>query len=204
MDFLGLQHAIQVVDGILFDIPLEQEGAPLQFTCGKGLCIVNLSDTAALKMMRFNWSQLLHLYVAFNLEGQLEPMQDKLALSSEHFFNGTPCCYRIHPEEVFLYTLCRLATGLTWCQMVDFYISGDTTWWTFAYSWMLKTLDQRYINIISHQGLARYVDEFQAYRCAIQEYVQRDHQRELINGTMMIAPGINFMPWDIFGFIDAL
>ena len=67
---------------------------------------------------------------------------------------------------------------------------------------MLKYLNQRYINIIGHQGLARYVDEFPAYRCMIQQYVQRNHQRELIDGTMMIVPGINFMPWDIFGFID--
>jgi hypothetical protein len=33
-------------------------------------------------------------------------------------------------------------------------------------------------------------------------HVQCNHQRELINGTMTIVPGINFMPWDIFGFID--
>jgi hypothetical protein len=132
--FLGLLHAIQVVNGVLFDIPLEQEEAPLQFTCGKGLRIDDLSDTAALKLMCFNWSQLCRLYATFNLEGQLKPMQDKLAFPMGHFFNGTPCCYRIHPEEVFLYTLCRLATGLTRCQMVDFYFGGDTTWWTFAYS----------------------------------------------------------------------
>jgi hypothetical protein len=129
-------------------------------------------------------------------------MQDKLAFPTGHFFNGTPCCYRIHPEEVFIYTLCKLATGLTQCQMVDFYIGGDTTHWTFAYSWMLKYLSQRYVNIIGHQGLACYVDKFPAYRCTIQEYVQRDHQRELIDGTMTIVPGINFMPWDAFGFID--
>jgi hypothetical protein len=36
----------------------------------------------------------------------------------------------------------------------------------------------------------------------IQEYIQCDHQRKLIDGTMTIVPGINFMPWDIFGFID--
>jgi hypothetical protein len=84
--------AIQVVDGILFDIPLEQEEAPLQVTCKKGLRIDDLSDTAALKMICINWSQLRRLYPAFNLEGQLEPMQDKLAFPMGHFFDGTPCC----------------------------------------------------------------------------------------------------------------
>jgi hypothetical protein len=201
MGFLGLLHAVQVVDGILFDILLEQEEAPHQFNRGKGLRINNLADTAALKMTCFNWSQLRCLYVAFNLEGQLKPMQDKLVLTG-HFFNGTPCYDRIHLEEVFIYTLCKLATGLTRCQMVDFYIGGDTTCWMFAYSWMLKYLNQRYVNIIGHQGLARHVDKFPAYRCTIQEYVQRNHQCKLIDGTLTIVPGINIMPWDVFGFID--
>ncbi len=35
--------------------------------------------------------------------------------------------------------------------MVDFYAGGNTTHWTFAYSWILKYLDQRYVNIIVHQ-----------------------------------------------------
>jgi hypothetical protein len=170
MGFLGLLHAIRVVNGVLFDIPLEQEEAPLQFTHGKVLHIDNLSDTAALKMTHFNWSQLRCLYVAFfNLKGQLELMRDKLAFTMGHFFNGTPCCYQIHPEEVFPHTLCRLGTGLTRVQIVDFYISGNTTWWMFAHSWMLKYLDQRYVNIIGHPGLACYVDKFPAYRCAIQQ-----------------------------------
>ncbi len=67
---------------------------------------------------------------------------------------------------------------------------------------MLKYLDKRYANIIGHQGLVRYADELPAYRQAIQQYVQRNHQCELINGTMTIVPCINFMPWDLFGFID--
>jgi hypothetical protein len=129
-------------------------------------------------------------------------MQDKLAFWTGHFFNGTPCCYRIHPEEVFLYTHCKLATGLTRVQIMDLYVGGNTNWWTYAYSWMLKYLNQRYVNIVGHQGLARYVDKFPAYRHAIQQYNQCNQQRELINGMMTIVPGINFMPWDVFGFID--
>jgi hypothetical protein len=55
MSFLGLMHAIQIADGILFDILLEQEDTPLQFTRVKGLCIDDLSDTAGSKMTHFNW-----------------------------------------------------------------------------------------------------------------------------------------------------
>jgi hypothetical protein len=32
--------------------------------------------------------------------------------------------------------------------------------------------------------------------------VQRNHLRELDDGMMTIVPGINFLPWDVFAFID--
>jgi hypothetical protein len=67
---------------------------------------------------------------------------------------------------------------------------------------MLKYLDQSYVNIVSHQGLTCFIDNFTCFRPTIQEYIQRDHQRELVNGTMTIGFGINFMPWELFGFID--
>jgi hypothetical protein len=50
MGFLGLMCALHIADGILFDILLEQENAPLQFTRAKGLHSNDLSNTAALKM----------------------------------------------------------------------------------------------------------------------------------------------------------
>jgi hypothetical protein len=153
MGFLGLLRAIQISDGILFDILAEQEDAPLQFTRAKGLLIDDLSNTAALKMTRFNWYHLHCLYTAFDLEGRLEPMKDKLAFLTRHKKNSNPCYYRIHPEEVFLFTRCRLATGFSNVHIVDSYISGDTNYWTYAYPWMLKYLDKRYLNIIGHQGL---------------------------------------------------
>jgi hypothetical protein len=95
MAFLGLLHAVRIAKGLLFDIPTGQSYAPLQFLRKKGLHIDNLSDTAALKMTRFNWSQLRCLYAAFDLEGLLKPMQEKLSFLTGCTFYGTPCCYRM-------------------------------------------------------------------------------------------------------------
>lgn len=67
---------------------------------------------------------------------------------------------------------------------------------------MLRYLDERYKDIAGHQGLTRFVADFPRFHRAIEEYVQRDHLRELVDGTMTIVPGINFMPWDVFAFID--
>jgi hypothetical protein len=36
----------------------------------------------------------------------------------------------------------------------------------------------------------------------LRSYVQCNHLRELVDGTMTIVPGINFLPWDILAFID--
>jgi hypothetical protein len=33
-------------------------------------------------------------------------------------------------------------------------------------------------------------------------YVQRDHRCELVDGTMTIVPSLNFIPWNVFGFIN--
>ncbi len=130
---------------------------------------------AALKMTRFNWCQLMHLYAAFDLDSQLEPMDDKLAFFTGHFYDGYACCYQIHPEEVFLFTLCRLATGMTQVHIVDTYFGGDKTRWSYTYPWMLRYLNTRYAHIVGHQGLTRFVNNFPCFKRAIEEYVQRDH-----------------------------
>ncbi len=150
-------------------------------------------------MTCFNWSQLHRLYMAFDLKGMLKPMQEKLSIPMGH---GSPCCYQINPEEVFLFTLCRLATGMSQVRIVDTYFGGDKNRWTYAYPWMLKYLNERYVNIIGHQGLLRFVDDFPRFRHAIEMYVQHDHRRKLVKGAMMIVPSLDFMPWDVFGFID--
>ncbi len=109
--YTDMLRTLRRTDSHLFDILPEEENAPLQFTRAKDLRIDDLSDMAAHKMTHFFHGQLRRLYAAFDLESQLEPMQDKLFFPMGHFTNGTPCCYRIHPEEVFLFTLCRLAKG---------------------------------------------------------------------------------------------
>ena len=200
--YTGMLHTLRTADSFLFDIPPEEENAPLLLTRPKGLRIDDLCDISAYKMTHFYHGQLCRLYAAFDLESQLGPMQDKLSFPTGHITNGTPCCYRIHPEEVFLFTLCRLATGWTQVHIVDTYFGGDKNRWTHAYTWMLKYIDDRYAHVIGHQGLTRFVDDFPLFKRAIERYVQRDHQRELVDGTMTIVPGLNHLPWDVFGFID--
>ena len=108
----------------------------------------------------------------------------------------------IDPEELFLFTLCKVATGRTNQSIIDEYFGGDYTRWGYGYPWMLRYIDDRYEDIIGHQGLTRFLRDFPRFNRAIERFVQRDRQRELIDGTFEIVRGLEFLPFDIFGFID--
>jgi hypothetical protein len=194
--FLGLLRATHVADAVLFDIPFHEEAAPQQYTRSKNLRLADLNDIQALKMTHFSLSQLGHLYAHFGLAALAAGVGTTIPIFTGHTY------YRIHPEEVFLFTLTKLATGLSNHMIVDTYFGGDYNRWTYGYPWMLRYLDERYKHIAGHQGLTRFVADFPRFHRAIEEYVQRDHLRELVDGTMTIVPGINFMPWDVFAFID--
>ena len=100
-----------------------------------------------------------------------------------------------------MFTLCRLATGLTQAQIFDWYMSRDKNWWTHKYPWMLKYLGMRYARIVGHQGLTRFLDDFPCFKRTIEEFIQCNHICKLVDGRVTIIPGINFLPWDAFGFI---
>jgi len=129
-------------------------------------------------MTQFNHSQLCHLYEEFDLDGHLKLMHSKVVLPTGHFYNVHPCCYRIHLQEVFLYTFYEVAS-VVWMvqvQIVRTYFGGDKNWWTYAYLWMLMNLDKRYKNVTGHLVLARFLDDsFPQFHCAIKEYVLHEH-----------------------------
>jgi len=187
--FLGLLQASHVTNTVLFDIPFHKEAAPQQCTRSKNLWLANLNGVQALKMTHFNQSQMRHIYAHFGLAALAAGVGTTIPIFTGHTY------YRIHPEEVFLFTLTKLTSGMSNHMIVDTYFGGDFNHWTYGYQWMLRYLDEGYTNA-GNQGLTCFVSE------AIEEYVQRDHIRKLVDGTMPIVPGINFMPWDVFAFID--
>ena len=63
-------------------------------------------------------------------------------------------------------------------------------------------LDHRYRNIIGHQGLIRFLDDFPRLYIAMQQKVMQDNIRHNTDGTMTEIQGLTFLPFDIFGFLD--
>ena len=95
----------------------------------------------------------------------------------------------------------RMKTGDDITQMA-YVFGGSTKRWSFAWRWIMVYLDARYTNIIGHQGLLRFVDQFPAFYDAINEKVKKNwvHNVDHRNGTYMETEGLAFLPFDIFGF----
>ena len=111
----------------LFDIPFHEESAPQQYTRSKNLRLADLNDVQALKMTHFRQSQLRHLYARFDLAALAAGVGMTIPIFTGHTY------YRIHPEEVLLFTLTKLATGLSNHMIVDTYFGGDYNRWTYGY-----------------------------------------------------------------------
>ncbi len=133
--FLGLLQALHVTNAMLFDIPFHEEAVPQQYTRSKNLRIANLNNDQALKITHFSQSQLHWLYAHFSLAALAVGVGTTIPIFTGHTY------YQIHPEEVFLFTLTKLATGMSNHMIVDTYFGGDYNRWSYGYPWMLCYLD---------------------------------------------------------------
>ncbi len=78
----------------------------------------------------------------------------KIAIFTGHTYN------QIHLEEVLLFTITKLAIGMSNHMIVDTYFGGDHNRLSYGHPWMLHYLDDRYRNIVGHQVLLRFVQDF--------------------------------------------
>ena len=62
-------------------------------------------------------------------------------------------------------------------------------------------LDNWYIDSIGHQGLLHFLDDLPRFFDSIPQRVMQDDRRHNIDGTTVEVKGLNFLPFDIFGFI---
>ena len=202
VSFDALLAVFRVVDCVLFDIPLDDEGQPLQMSATRHLRIDDLSDPEAIRLTRFSHEQLRALYGYFGFEALLDPGEVTLRIPTGHITRNSPCYYRVHPEEAFLFTLIKVATGLTNQKIVDNYFGGDYARWSKTYPFVLHFIDTGYKHIISYAGLVRCVAKFPCNNADIETYVRKEKAREHPDGEFHLILGLRFLPWDIFGFID--
>jgi hypothetical protein len=125
-----------------------------------------------------------------------------LLIETDKWENGREFCYRIHPKELFLHVLTKCKTGMTSEKVVDMFFWGGYARWSHGYHWLIFYLDLRYGNKVGHVGLLRFLPQFEQVRDAIKRYCQKDWWYHDHQGNVTFVPGIDELPYNIFGWID--
>mmetsp|Transcript_21584 Transcript_21584/g.33391 ORF Transcript_21584/g.33391 Transcript_21584/m.33391 type:complete len:504 (+) Transcript_21584:121-1632(+) len=190
------------LDYILHDIPPEEHQAAQP---SRNIRFNSWDDHTCYIKTTFDKNKLLRIYRCFVLEDIAAQNNGYIRIPTGYLNQrGVPCVYNFHPEELFLYFMTRMKTGNDHTQMCDDIFGGSEKRWSLAWRWILFYLDERYKNIIGHQGLLRFVDDFPRFYTAIQQKVQQSyvHDEDEHNNTHEETSGLAFLPFDIFGFID--
>jgi hypothetical protein len=193
-----------LIDQYLYDIPLTEWLYTREQTQRMFVRLHTLrDDRTAIKMTSFTIAQLYELYGYFGLRQYLIAQNaNQLRIGTNTFRNGRENCYLIDPEELFLYSLTRIRTGMTQEQIVDFYFGGDYNRWTYGHRWFMFYLDHRYYSIICNEGILRFRDRFLEFREKIQLYCQKDRKYYDDQGRVVWVQGLRELPYGIMGLID--
>ena len=200
---LGLDH-------VLFDIPLQEWLAAREYRPRQFMNLSSLdSDLLSIKMTRFPIESLTRIYDCFGLYDYAMRMfgEPVIRVYTDHFTlnqHGVQqdCCYNFDPEELFLYTLCVITSGMLKYRIVDMFFGGAYSRWSFGYRWMLQYLSQRYASIMGFQALLRWKAHFPRFHAAIQNFCQKERQIEQTDGTWRTLEPLHHLPHNLFGFID--
>jgi hypothetical protein len=188
------------MDHILFDIPPE-ELANHQSTLldRKFVRIEDWSNQECYQNTGFKQGQLYEIYRLFGLEdvANEEPHIGYIAVP-----NGQGKYHRFPPEELFLFFLTRMRTGMEKKRLCNLIFGGSASRWSHGWNWIMKYLDERYSRTVSHQKLEDYVDEFPKFYQAISSFMQKKFTKHYNDGNSVDFDGLNFCPFVVFGFID--
>jgi len=156
------------LDHLLHDIdPLESIKAGLPFRPHMAITLDCWDDCTSNKYTSFLRGELGDIYRLFGLADRVGS-DGLLRIPSGSYTRGKPDNYKIHPEELFLFFMTRCRKNWPLVDMVDQLFGGWVSRWYHAWPWMLSYLDRRYRNILGHQGLLRFRDQFPEFFAAIE------------------------------------
>ncbi|KAL7526095.1 hypothetical protein ACHAXR_002564 [Thalassiosira sp. AJA248-18] len=186
-----------LLDHIHHDIPLgeEEEQEPTRMP-RQNIRFNSWTSQECYDFTSFTKEQLQRIYHLFGLA--------QLAAQNSGFirvFDGHEYL-RFHPEEIFLFLMTKCKTGDSNKQLCDFLFRGHQSRWSYGWPWILEYLDIRYKNTIGNQKLCSFVDQFPQFYEAIQRRVQQTRTHHFTDHTAEDCTGLNFLPFDIFAFID--
>ena len=136
------------------------------------------------------------MYLSFGLE-QEAAIDGFIRVSNK---NGQ--FHLFHSEEIFLFMMAKYRLGFKNKHTWDLIFGGWPSQWSHSWPWILCFLDDKYEDIIGHQGLTRFVHQFPRFYESIQTYIRQSTTHHFNDGTAKERSGLCFLPFVIFGFID--
>ena len=178
-------------DIILGDIDPNDDD-PVDFGPDRKRRIQDLSPFEARNMTRFTKPQLVRIFNLLRIPAIV------------HVGLGTST-YEMTGEEIFLFSLTKMAHGLDNVQLCSTYFGGSGKRWSYAYPWFLFFIDDSFGHVLGFEGLQRFVIHFPYFARKIAEKLNKP--RKYVNpftGVTTTVPGLNLDPFlfRIFGFVD--
>jgi hypothetical protein len=176
---IHFESQYKLMDGHLYDIPLTEWLYTREFRPRQHLGIGNfVDDWMAMKMTSFTIAQLYWLYEHFSLRAFVL-VHNKMAflIDTNNFDSNTSRkkCYCIDPEELFLYSLTKIKTGMSQEAIIDSFFERDYSWWSYGHCWYMYYHNNCYTCIIGHEvGILRFLPLFGEFCDAIECYCQKD------------------------------
>lgn len=198
------------IDHVLHDIPLQEWLSTREYRPRQFMNLSSLdSDLLAIKMTRFSVVRLHRIYDCFGLYNYCMATfgEPQIRVHTGHFTENQHGVqqendYVFDPEELFLYTLCVITSGMFKYRIVDMFFGGAYSRWSFGYRWMLRHLSQRYASIMGFQSLLRWKPHFRRFHEAIENFCRRERQVEQVDGSWRTIEPLDHLPYYLFGFID--
>ena len=187
-------HLAFLFDHMYYDITPEEESQSLQFKPHQNITFASWDDQKCLNYTSFYGRDLRRMYNLFGLHA-LADDDNKIRIYNGHYNQrGHPCTYAIHSEELFLFFMTRFKKGSSITDLVNDIFGGDHGRWKYAWPWMLRYLDQRYQNILGHQGLMRFRCDFPAFFESIKRYVKKPKWHMDEDGEWWWSPELAVLP----------
>lgn len=191
------------LDHDVHDIPLEDEALPRVDKPRQHVRFKHWTSRYCKSKTGFNKRQLVRIYKQFGL-GQLAAGNDGniSVYKGANKVSGDPLYYNFHPEELFLFFMTKCKIGYTNKNLCEDIFGGDQSRWSYGWPWILHYIDSRYQDVLSHQGLKRFVDDFPRFHAAIERKVKQDSPHCRNDGSGYIEPGLYFLPFQICLWLD--
>ena len=138
------------------------------------------NDEHCENLTRFMKHELLNLIPRLGLQEQVH-----VPLSPGY-------CYVFHREELFMHALIKLAHGLTHTGMSDFVVGSNSARWGAGYNYVMKYLDETFINLININSLNLRVHHFPSFAESIRkkycsQNLRRDQGSFNVRGLMDVS-----------------